>query len=99
MTLTPNDVRSVAFKKPPLGKRGYDEEQVDSFLEEVERTIATLTDQLAAARAGGLPSSAGDPTQAVLAELDQIKTRLARIEAAVTSRPTGFPGTDPLFGR
>jgi DivIVA domain-containing protein len=26
MPLTPADVHNVAFKKPPIGKRGYDEE-------------------------------------------------------------------------
>ncbi|PZS34923.1 MAG: hypothetical protein DLM59_03835, partial [Pseudonocardiales bacterium] len=25
MPLTPADVHNVAFKKPPIGKRGYDE--------------------------------------------------------------------------
>ncbi len=101
MTLTADDVRNVAFKKAPLGKRGYDEEQVDTFLDEVERTIAALTTELAAARAGhpAAPTGGADPASAVLAELDLIKTRLARIEAAVTTRPTGFPGPDPLFGR
>ena len=32
MPLTPADVHNVAFKKPPIGKRGYDEEEVDAFL-------------------------------------------------------------------
>ena len=40
MPLTPADVHNVAFKKPPIGKRGYDEEEVDAFLDEVERELA-----------------------------------------------------------
>ena len=40
--LTPADIRKVKFRKPPLGKRGYDEEEVDKFLELVEQTIAAL---------------------------------------------------------
>lgn len=33
--LTANDVRAARFDKPPLGKRGYNEDQVDEFLEHV----------------------------------------------------------------
>jgi DivIVA domain-containing protein len=31
--LTAEDVRSATFEKPPWGKRGYDEESVDDFLQ------------------------------------------------------------------
>ena len=31
--LTAEDVRSAAFDKPPWGKRGYDEDEVDAFLQ------------------------------------------------------------------
>jgi DivIVA domain-containing protein len=44
--LTPGDVRGVVFDKAPIGKRGYDEEQVDAFLDLVEAAVAgsgTLT--------------------------------------------------------
>jgi DivIVA domain-containing protein len=37
--LTPEDVRSVVFDKAPLGKRGYNETQVDDFLDRVEDTL------------------------------------------------------------
>lgn len=37
--LTPGDVRDVVFDKAPLGKRGYDEKQVDAFLDLVEATL------------------------------------------------------------
>ena len=111
--LKPRDVRAVAFSKPPPGRRGYDETEVDSFLDAVEQTLAVLYHQIAllrgepttpggvGARAGGQlalpagPSSAANgaiihvPTaseRAILAELDQIKLRLARIENAVTLR-------------
>lgn len=38
--LTPADIRNVVFDKAPLGKRGYDEEQVDTFLDLVEAAVA-----------------------------------------------------------
>jgi DivIVA domain-containing protein len=41
-TLTPAEVHNVAFKKPPIGKRGYDEEEVDNFLDVVEAELSRL---------------------------------------------------------
>jgi DivIVA domain-containing protein len=45
MPLTPADVHNVAFKKPPIGKRGYDEEEVDAFLDKVEGELARLIEE------------------------------------------------------
>ena len=45
MTLTPADVHNVAFKKPPIGKRGYDEDEVDAFLDLVEAELARLIEE------------------------------------------------------
>ncbi len=99
MTVSASDVHNISFRKPPLGRRGYDEEQVDAFLDEVERTITALTDEIAALRGNGRSPAATDPASAVLAELDEIKNRLARIEAAVTGGSPGHrAGGDPLFG-
>jgi DivIVA domain-containing protein len=42
MSLMPADVAAVAFSKPPLGKRGYDEDEVDAFLDVVEAELARL---------------------------------------------------------
>ena len=53
MPLTPADVHNVAFKKPPIGKRGYDEEEVDAFLDEVERELARLIEENNELRAPG----------------------------------------------
>ncbi len=45
MPLTPADIHNVAFKKPPIGKRGYDEEEVDAFLDEVEQELIRLLEE------------------------------------------------------
>jgi DivIVA domain-containing protein len=45
--LTPDEVRNVCFAKPPFGKRGYNEDQVDQFLERVEATLRELQQRLA----------------------------------------------------
>jgi len=38
--LTPKDIHDVSFKKPPIGQRGYDEGEVDAFLELCEAELA-----------------------------------------------------------
>jgi DivIVA domain-containing protein len=45
MPLTPADIHNMAFKKPPLGKRGYDAEEVDGFLDEVEQQLIRLLEE------------------------------------------------------
>ncbi len=42
MQLTPEDVHNVAFNKPPIGRRGYNEDEVDDFLDIVEAEITRL---------------------------------------------------------
>jgi DivIVA domain-containing protein len=114
--LRPVDVRNAAFGKPPVGRRGYNETEVDAFLDLVEQTLSQLYHELALLRGepttpgglggkqlalpgggpnglGGGPgggSAASDAETAILAELDQIKLRLARIEAAVTPSAARF---------
>jgi DivIVA domain-containing protein len=87
MPLTPADVHNVAFKKPPIGKRGYDEEEVDAFLDEVERELARLIEENNDLRAqmerGGGPARVpagpgGDPRLA--AELGELKAQLDRVQ-------------------
>lgn len=45
MPLTPADVHNVAFSKPPIGKRGYNEDEVDAFLDLVESELARLVEE------------------------------------------------------
>jgi len=83
MPLTPADVHNVAFKKPPIGKRGYDEEEVDAFLDEVERELARLIEEnnelrAQSSRAGGPPPVASDMRHT--GEMADLKTQLDRIQ-------------------
>ena len=34
--MTPSEIHYIAFRKPPLGKRGYDEDDVDDLLDRLE---------------------------------------------------------------
>lgn len=45
MPLTPADVSNVEFKKPRMGKRGYDEDEVDDFLDRLEAELARLIEE------------------------------------------------------
>ena len=66
MPLTPADVHNVAFKKPSIGKRGYDEDEVDAFLDVVEAELTRLIEEnsdlsarLTEFEAGGTPAPSG----------------------------------------
>lgn len=99
MPLTPADVHNVAFKKPPIGKRGYDEDEVDAFLDEVERELVRLVEDNNELRAqmerggghvsGSSPVVAGAPEHLVQenndlrAELDRMQHQLGQAEQAV----------------
>jgi DivIVA domain-containing protein len=41
--ITPEDVHNVAFSKPPIGQRGYNQDEVDAFLNRVEATLRDPT--------------------------------------------------------
>lgn len=45
MPLTPAEIHNVEFGKASLGKRGYDEEQVDALLDEVTREMIRLLEE------------------------------------------------------
>jgi DivIVA domain-containing protein len=85
MPLTPADVHNVAFKKPPIGKRGYDEEEVDAFLDEVERELARLIEENQELRGGrgvGAPPSVDMRHSGEFADLKTQLDRLQREKAA-----------------
>jgi DivIVA domain-containing protein len=93
MPLTPADVHNVVFKKPPIGKRGYDEDDVDAFLDEVERELARLIEenndlkaQVERGRSGGpapAPTAAQGPNDGDLrrlaAENGELKQQVDRL--------------------
>ncbi len=75
MPLTPADVHNVAFSKPPIGKRGYNEDEVDAFLDLVENELTRLIEENADLRqrvseldqevAGARSGAGAQPTQAI----------------------------------
>src|ERR687889_152715 len=82
MPLTPADVHNVAFSKPPIGKRGYNEDEVDAFLDLVEAELARLIEE-------------NDDLREQVSQLDQ---RLGNAQADLEdarSRPPGMGGGHP----
>ncbi|HEX9832341.1 MAG TPA: DivIVA domain-containing protein [Mycobacterium sp.] len=95
MPLTPADVHNVAFSKPPIGKRGYNEDEVDAFLDLVEneltrlieenadlrQRVAELDQELASGGSGGAQSTQSIP----------------HYEAAPTPPPAPEPTPQPVY--
>src|SRR5690349_14557051 len=89
MPLTPADIHNVAFKKPPIGKRGYDEEEVDAFLDEVEQELIRLLEENGALRdrmdrtgGGGMSGGSPDRTMVMSSELADLSAQLERLQEA-----------------
>ena len=107
MPLTPADVHNVAFSKPPIGKRGYNEDEVDAFLDLVEneltrlieenadlrQRVAELDQELTTARAGG--GAQAQPTQAIPLYQPGARTRARRPRSRCTRRPPAAAAAPP----
>jgi DivIVA domain-containing protein len=101
MPLTPAEVHNVAFKKPPIGKRGYDEEEVDAFLDIVEVELSRLIEEnndLRARMGSGQPAPAAaaapagaDPAELAAAREDntRLQSRIAELERALNQGKNG----------
>lgn len=84
MPLTPAEVHNVAFKKPPIGKRGYDEEEVDAFLDIVEVELSRLIEENNDVRArGGNAAPAAERGGADPAELAAAREENQRLQARI----------------
>src|SRR6059058_1976902 len=90
MPLTPAEVHNVVFKKPPIGKRGYDEEEVDAFLDIIEVELARLIEEntdLKSSSNGAAPAAAAPVDNAALnaaqAENKRLAARVGELEGAL----------------
>ena len=90
MPLTPADIHNMAFKKPPIGKRGYDEEEVDAFLDEVEQELIRLLEENGALQdtlqrgggGGGGGGGMGPSAMMLSSELAGLTAQLDRLQEA-----------------
>jgi DivIVA domain-containing protein len=96
MALSPQDVHDKQFKLV-RNSTGYDMDEVDSFLDEVEAEVARLTDELAIAReqlaaAAPVPEAAG--TSAAAARILEMAQRTADEYVAEARRTADAMVTD-----
>jgi len=101
MPLTPAEVHNVAFKKPPIGKRGYDEEEVDAFLDIVEVELSRLIEEnndLRSRLSSGQPAAAqpaaaagADPAELAAArdENGRLQGRITELERTINQSKNG----------
>lgn len=83
MSLTPADVHNMAFKKPSIGKRGYDEEQVDAFLDELEQELIRLIEEnndLRTLMAHDGARAGADADRQLATALDELTAQLDRVQ-------------------
>jgi DivIVA domain-containing protein len=79
MSLTPADVHNVAFSKPPIGKRGYNEDEVDAFLDLVETELARLIED----------------NNELRQQVEQLDAELEATRGELESAKVGVPGAPP----
>jgi DivIVA domain-containing protein len=98
MPLTPAEVHNVAFKKPPIGKRGYDEEEVDAFLDIVEVELSRLIEEnndLRARIGSGQPAPAAAAPDnsgelaAAREENTRLQSRIVELERTINQSKNG----------
>src|SRR6201999_1311545 len=89
MPLTPADVHNVAFSKPPIGKRGYNEDEVDAFLDLIEAELARLIEENNELRAQG--EQLDQQVHAGRSDLDGARTQLGSVDPAPSRRLAPVP--------
>lgn len=88
--LTPTDVQNIAFRRPPLGTRGYDEEEVDGFLDRVEVSLSVLYQELGRLRAE-LDAARSTVTTATMVSGTTVSGNA--VSGAMVSGGSGWAGT------
>ena len=84
MAITPADIHNMDFRKPPIGKRGYDEEEVDALLDEAAQELIRLIEENGALnerlrRSGGGGGGGEPPTTVLDGEAAELAIRLGQL--------------------
>jgi DivIVA domain-containing protein len=103
--LTAAEVRNVAFSKPPIGQRGYDQGEVDGFLQLVEAKLLNPNQNfLSAADVDSVAFSKppigqrGYNEYEVDAFLDRVKAENMRLDGQAVEPPPQFFGAQMVAG-
>jgi len=89
--LTPEQVRNVAFAKPPIGQRGYNEDEVDAFLERVETALRDPTGRTLTPEQVRNVAFAKPPIGKRGYNQDEVDAFLDRVEEQMQSQQGAFP--------
>ncbi|MGN9909289.1 DivIVA domain-containing protein [Phytohabitans sp. LJ34] len=102
MSLTPADVHNVAFKKPSIGKRGYDEEHVDAFLDELEQELIRLIEannDLRILMTRDRAQAGADTDQQLATALNELTAQLDRVHREKASAEQVARATQAELGQ
>jgi DivIVA domain-containing protein len=92
---TSDDVRNVAFAKPPIGKRGYNEDEVDAFLDLVEAALQDTTGRKLTPEDVRDVAFSKPPIGKRGYNEDEVDAFLEMLLTHVTARPGAFPTPPP----
>nr|WP_207630842.1 MULTISPECIES: DivIVA domain-containing protein [unclassified Actinopolyspora] len=90
--MTPADVHNVAFSKPPIGKRGYNEDEVDAFLDLVEAELARLVEENGDLR--NQVEQLESQLQSAHSDLDEARSQPASTGGAEESAPAASASSE-----
>jgi DivIVA domain-containing protein len=96
--LTPQQVHDVAFNKPPIGMRGYNEDEVDKFLDLVEAALPDPTGRTLTAQQVREVLFSKPPIGKRGYSEDEVDAFLDLVAAQLQSGappPSGSPGLQP----
>lgn len=94
MALTPEDVRNKRFTAVRF-KEGYDLDEVDAFLDEIELTLSQLTKENADLRAtsrGDVPSGVKDSLEGLESENSRLKRHTTELESQIVALQEAMVG-------
>ncbi|WP_175084703.1 DivIVA domain-containing protein [Candidatus Frankia nodulisporulans] len=106
MALTPQDVQNKVFS-PTRFRTGYNEDEVDTFLDEVEAELTRLLDENSdlrrqldeARRSGGggpaVPAQILEENQGLRRQVDESRRQIAQLQAQAARERAAAPPTGP----
>jgi DivIVA domain-containing protein len=104
--LSPTDVHHVVFSRVGLGRRGYDEIEVDVFLERVEQELsrlivekADLRDEVSRLRSQPTPGGATAPVTDGAIALEEAQRQAVRLLAAAQQTADAYVADAETYSR
>lgn len=94
--LTPEQVRGIAFGTPPMGKRGYNEDEVDAFLDAIAAALADPGRRIVTAEQVRTVAFSKPPIGRRGYDEDDVDDFLARVEEQLRVQQGGAPSAQPL---